>query len=78
MELTEEQLRQIQETHDTVLKIDTVLLGGNGSPGFIQQTTDEIKCIKNDHAKLKQAFWILIVILAGSGITVGSLLDIFK
>ena len=59
-----DQEKMIQETHDTVIKLNTVLLGSNGRSGLV----DEVKAIAVSHYSLKRNFWTLIGVLVGSGI----------
>ncbi|OGN89803.1 MAG: hypothetical protein A2158_01685 [Chloroflexi bacterium RBG_13_46_14] len=63
-EFTKEHEKTIQETHDTVLEIKTVLLGKNGDEGMCGQLKDLIA----SHYTLKRNFWILVGILIGSGV----------
>ena len=43
MTLTPEELRKIDETHDTVITLKTVLLGANGNPGLVDQVIANTK-----------------------------------
>ena len=72
-ELTENEIESIRETHDTVIRVATVLLGTNGDNGLV----GDVKRIGESHFKLKRNFWILVSFLAGSGVLGGSLWAIF-
>ena len=73
-EKTQKQL--IQETHESVGQLTTVLLGvpGTQNGGLVKEVKDvklDIKELGRSHGKLKRNFWLLIGILIGSGV-VGS------
>lgn len=70
------QKEMIQETHQTMVELKTVLLGvpGTADGGLVQ----EVKSVKvsvcnldGAHGKLKRNFWLLVGILAGSGVLAG-------
>ena len=58
----------LQETHDGMLELTTVLLGKNGDPGLIGDFWE----VKASHYKLRQRFYIFVGIIAGSGILTGA------
>ncbi|KKL18419.1 hypothetical protein LCGC14_2475730 [marine sediment metagenome] len=58
----------LQETHDGMLVIKTVLLGENGDTGLV----GELKEVKESHYKLRQRFYTFVGIIAGSGILTGA------
>ena len=74
VELTERELQAIQETHDIVIEIKTVLLGKNGDEGLC----GDVKYLQKDHARLKQTVGILIGVLAGSGVITGATWGILR
>lgn len=43
MTLTIEERKKLDETHDTVIKLKTVLLGANGQPGLVDQVIGNTK-----------------------------------
>lgn len=43
MTLTPEERQKIDETHDTVITLKTVLLGANGNPGLVDQVIANTK-----------------------------------
>ncbi len=59
------QKQMVQETHDSMLRLETKL-------PFIQEdiveNTTRIDSIGNSHGKLKRNFWTLVGILIGSGV----------
>jgi len=73
-ELTEAEKKAIQETHDTVIQLKTILIGVNGDEGLV----GEIKDLHRNHNKLKQSFWTLVGILVGSGFIGGGLWGLLK
>jgi len=74
----------LEETHDCMVKLNTVLLGvpGTGDSGLV----GEVKQIKTDvnevykkHRKLSLRVWILIIVLASSGIiSVGEVTELIN
>jgi hypothetical protein len=74
MELTDRQVIQIEETHDTVVQLKTVLLGANGNPGLV--TKVEKSCERQD--ALEKRFWYLVGTLAGLGLISGGILGLLK
>ncbi len=70
MALTKEERQKLDETHDTVGKIKTVLVGLNGDEGLVGQVSE----IGKSHYKLKRNFWMLVGFLVGSGVITGSVL----
>jgi len=69
-EKTQKQL--IQETHETVVQLSTVLLGvqGTANGGLVKEVKDvkvSVNELAKSHSKLKRNFWVLIGILVGSG-----------
>ena len=70
--LLEETRDAAKETHDTVLRLETMLIGmpGTDDKGMAGKLND----VCEDYARLKTRFWILIGILSGSGIITGSTL----
>jgi len=68
-EKTQKQL--IQETHETVVQLSTVLLGvqGTANGGLVKEVKDvkvSVNELAKSHSKLKRNF-VLIGILVGSG-----------
>jgi len=70
MALTKEESRKLEETHDAVMQVKTVLLGANGDDGLV----GEVKRVTRSHYNLKRVVWILIGFLAGAGILTTSVL----
>lgn len=72
-EFTERHIKLIEESHDTLNTLKSVLLGANGNPGLVKQVND----VCEDHQSLKARFWMLVAFLTGLGIigggTVGAL-----
>jgi len=64
MTLTPEELRKIDETHDTVIKLKTVLLGANGNPGLVDQVLANTK-------RSSRNTIILTAIIASGGLSGG-------
>ena len=62
-ELTDRERKQIEETHDTVIRIKTVLLGANGDDGLC----GEVKSLSERHNRLAKTFWITFGVLVGTG-----------
>ena len=67
---TEDNKKKIDETHDAVIQIKTVLLGTNGDLGLC----GEFKDLKASHYRLKRNCVLVFGVLAGSGILTGSIL----
>ena len=68
----------IQKTHDAVLEIKTVLLGvpntdDTGLVGEVKAIKIDCNILNNRHRKLSRNFWILVGILAGTGVVGGSI-----
>jgi len=62
----------LEETHETVIILKTVVLGANGDKGLhgtVQEQGREL-------FSLKKAFWTLIGILVGSGVLAGSVITL--
>ena len=70
------QEEMIQETHDTVIELNTVLCGAKDSDdkGLI----GEVKDVKVSLYKLKLNFWKLVYILIGLGILGGGAYGLFN
>ncbi len=64
MELSAEDIKKIQETHESLREVRAVLLGVNGNPGLCKRVED----VCESHASLKRSFWILVGALIGSGV----------
>jgi hypothetical protein len=80
-ELTDNERKQIQETHDTVIRLHALLIGSNGDEGIcgdIKSLKDNIETLYSKHNRLSRNFYILVGILAGSGVLVSGLLGLFK
>ena len=63
----------LQEVHDDVTQMKTVLLGvpnsaDKGLVGELKDVKVSVIDLNNRHRKLSQKFWVLIGCLAGSGI----------
>ena len=59
------QKQMIQETHDSVIKLETTI------PFVIDEIKDvkvNVKNLSASHGKLKKNFWILVGVLVGSGV----------
>jgi len=70
-EKTQEEL--IQETHETVIQLNTVLLGvqGTANGGLVKEVKDikvNVSQLGRSVGKLKRNFWLLIGVLVGSGV----------
>ena len=64
MEFSQREADKIDETHDAVIVIKTVLLGKNSDKGLVGDVED----LKKGHGKLKKAFWLLVGTLPGLGV----------
>ena len=73
-EFTERHEQMLQETHNAVIKISTVLLGANGNPGLANKV-DEV-C--QSHFKLRRDFWLLVGILIGTGTIAGTIIGMLN
>ncbi len=73
MDIDEKVIKAIEETHDTVIELKTVLLGKNSDKGLVGQVEEHEK-------KINRNTIILVAIIAsgalGSGIV--GLLNLFK
>ena len=74
MDFTEKHEQMLQETHDVVIKLKTVILDSDGHKGLASQVND----VCSSHYRLRRNFWLLIGILAGSGIITGTVLGVFN
>lgn len=74
LELTDKHVKMIEETHDTVNTLKTVLLGVNGDEGLV----GDVKQLARGHQKLCNRVWILIGVLASTGVLSVSVLELFK
>lgn len=81
MEFTEKHELMLQETHDEILKVSTVLLGANGDRGLVGKVNDNcdhVKVLEDKHNDLSRKFWVLIGILVGSGVLGTSAYELLK
>ena len=67
MALTKEEKELLTSIREKQIVTNTVLLGANGKKGLV----DVVQDLASGHGKLKRNFWLLVGILAGSGV-VGS------
>ena len=74
-EFTERHEKILQETHDATLKIQTVLLGSDGSDDGL---VGDVKRLSESHSRLKRHFWMLIAFLVGSGILASSIFTVLN
>lgn len=74
MTLTKEERLIIEETRESQIKLNTVLLGANGDDGLV----GEVKDLSKSHGMLKRNFWMLIAFLIGSGVITGGLLAVLS
>lgn len=65
--LTKDERKKLDETHDSIIRIETVL--GNGDDGLV----GDVKRIAKSHYNLKRNFIILVSFLAGSGVLTGGI-----
>ena len=64
MALTKDEKKKLDETHDIVIQLKTVLLGTNSDNGLV----GEFRRVAKSHFSLKRNFWVLVGILAGLGL----------
>ena len=69
MALNREERQRLDETHDSIIRIETVLLGTGGDNGLV----GDVKRLAISHFKLKKNFWVLVSFLAGSGVLGGGI-----
>lgn len=81
MALTKEErelLKEIREDQKQIredqIKVNTVLLGVDGSPGLVEEVQD----LARGYGKLKRNFWLLIGFLGGTGIIGGSIYGVLN
>jgi len=70
MPLTKDERKKLDETHDTVNKLKTTLVGMNGDEGLV----GDFKKVAESHYKLRRNFYLLLGVLIGSGILTGSII----
>lgn len=63
----------LEKTHDTVIELKTILVGmpdseDKGLVGELKDLKTDVKELNCRHRRLSRNFWILIGILAGSGV----------
>lgn len=74
----------LEETHDTVTQLKTVLVGipgtdDKGLVGEVKSTKNDINALHSRHRKLDLRVWILIAVLTASGaISAGELTNIIN
>jgi len=73
MALTKDEKQKLDNTHDAVIQIRTVLLGANGDDKGL---CGEVKSLAISHYHLKKYFWILVAFLIGTGFISFSVLNI--
>ena len=81
IQFTDKHEKMLQETHDTVIVLKTVLLGEPGVKGLaktVEYACEENVEIKEDLNKTKKMLYGLISLLAGSGILGGSTLAVIE
>ena len=81
MALTEEERQKLNETHDSIIEIKTVLLGTdgyNGLVGDIKQNSQAILALNEKHSKLNVHFWQLVGVLVGSGVIGGGAIGLIN
>jgi|TARA_Y100000310_G_scaffold2292_1_gene2870 hypothetical protein len=76
MALTREERQLLNETHDTVIRIGSIVYGtpGTADEGMV----GEMKGLRNSHFKLRRHFWTLVGVLVGSGVLGGSAAALLK
>ena len=81
MALTKEERQKLDETHDSIIEIKTVLLGTdgyNGLVGDIKRNSQAILTINNKYNKLNVHFWQLVGVLVGSGVIGGGTIGLIN
>ena len=78
-EKTQKQL--VQETHQTVTELKTVILGIPGTEdtglyGEVKAVKLVVNGVAKSHGKLKRNFWLLVGTLVGSGVIGGGVYSI--
>ena len=74
-EIDPEVRKKIDETHDTVIELKTVLLGANGDEGLVGDVHKVIEGIEENTKKinkLRVIVYVLIGILSGLGVLDGA------
>ncbi len=65
-----EQAKLLQDTHDTVIEIRTILLGSEQNPGLCHRFHE----LEEDYVKFKRNVMVVMAFLVGSGaISIGVL-----
>ncbi len=64
MSLTKDEKEIITKTHDKVTELTAILLGSRGDNGLI----GEVRRNTGGLNKLRRNFWLLVGVLAGSGV----------
>lgn len=77
------QKQMIQETHQTVTQLNTVLLGvpntdDRGLCGEVKDVKLVVSDLGKSHGKLKRNFWLLVGTLAGSGAIGGGIYSLLN
>lgn len=71
----------IKETHDTVIKLNTVLLGTNGDNGLcgdVKRVFKMLELQEKEHNKLKLVVYSFIGLIMGSGVITGGVFGILQ
>ena len=74
MALNKEERKKLDETHDTVIILKALLLGDRGDNGMV----GDFKRLSKSHYNLRTRFWLLVGILAGSGLLSGGIYGIIQ
>lgn len=74
----------LEETHDTVIRLSTILLGIPGTDetglvGEVKQIKTDVNGVYSKHRKLSLRVWILVAFFVGSGIiSIGEVTNLFS
>jgi hypothetical protein len=71
--MTDEEMKILQNTHDTVIELKTLIKGENGSGliSKVEKACDRQEKLEEKHNKLDGHFKLLVGILVGAGVLTG-------
>ena len=69
------QKQMILETHDAVIRLETVL---PYMAEDIKDNKENIENLSHSHGRLKKNFWLLVGLLVGSGVITGGVMGVLN
>lgn len=76
-EISEEQIKKIEETHSAVITIRTVLLGANGDEGLVGDV-HKLACLQTKTESRLNKLYIIVAGIGGVGLIGGGLTKLLE